>query len=95
MLQLSNYTEQRARDLQRLLNEIHEAGIIHLDPYPRNILIQGESNRVLWIDYELAQIFDPEHSDHPGFFAQEKDFMDAFVEAPVILPVPVLFQISD
>ncbi|KAJ5823066.1 hypothetical protein N7447_005406 [Penicillium robsamsonii] len=69
MLELSNYTEQRARNLRRLLLEIHEAGIVHLDPYPRNMLIQGDSDWVLWIDYELAQIFDPEHSEQPRFFA--------------------------
>ncbi|KAJ5169290.1 uncharacterized protein N7500_002073 [Penicillium coprophilum] len=81
ILELSNYTETRAHKLRQLLFEIHEAGIVHLDPYPRNMLIQGDSDRVLWIDYELAQIFDPEHSEHPRFFDQEREFMDAFVEA--------------
>lgn len=92
MLELSNYTEQRAYKLHQLLNEIHEAGIVHLDLYPRNMLIQGDSDRVLLIDYELAQIFDPEHPEHPRFFADEKEFMGAFVEALIILPVPFGFK---
>ncbi|KAJ6189103.1 hypothetical protein N7519_004011 [Penicillium mononematosum] len=50
-----------AHKLQELLTEIHEAGTVHLDPYPRNMLIQGDSDQVLWIDFELAQIFDPKH----------------------------------
>ncbi|KAJ5375179.1 hypothetical protein N7517_007185 [Penicillium concentricum] len=89
MFDLSNYTEQRARSLHRLLNDIHDAGIVHLDIYPRNMLIQGDSDRVLLIDYELAQIFDPEHSEHPRFFARERALMDGFVEALVTLSVPV------
>ncbi|KAJ5972480.1 uncharacterized protein N7479_002398 [Penicillium vulpinum] len=80
MFDLSNYTEQRARNLQRLLIKIHEVGIVHLDPYPRNMLIQGDSDRVLWIDYEIAQIFDPENSEHPRLFAAEREFIDAFME---------------
>ncbi|CAI7612957.1 unnamed protein product [Penicillium glandicola] len=87
MFELSNYTEQRARNLHQLLTEIHEAGIVHLDLYPRNMLVQGDSNRVLLIDYELAQIFDPENPRHPRFFARERDLMEDFVEALVILPV--------
>lgn len=88
MLELSNYTEHRARKLHQLLNEIHEAGIVHLDLYPRNMLIQGDSDRVLLIDFELAQIFDPEHPAHPRFFKRERELMDDFVEALVIFQGP-------
>ncbi|KGO43564.1 hypothetical protein PEX2_083080 [Penicillium expansum] len=70
---ISNYTEERARKFHQLLMDIHEAGIVHLDPYFQNMLIQGDSDRVLWIDYELAQIFDPEHSEHPDFSSMKKN----------------------
>ncbi|EKV04502.1 Protein kinase-like domain [Penicillium digitatum] len=70
-----------ARKLHQLLIEIHEAGIVHLALYPRNMLIQGDTDRVLLIDYDLAQIFDPEHPEHPRFFTRERDLMDDFVEA--------------
>lgn len=39
MLELSNYTEQRARNLRQLLIDIHEAGTVHLDLYPRNMMV--------------------------------------------------------
>ncbi|CAG7949299.1 unnamed protein product [Penicillium nalgiovense] len=94
VFELSNYTEQRAHKLQELLTEIHEAGIVHLDPYPRNVLIQGDSDRVLWIDFELAQIFDPENPKHPRLFDDESLFIGAFVEALIILPVLVWFRVS-
>ena len=89
MFDISNYTEERARKLHQLLIEIHEAGIVHLALYPRNMLIQGDTDRVLLIDYDLAQIFDPEHPEHPRFFTRERDLMDDFVEALVISQVPL------
>ncbi|CAI7660176.1 unnamed protein product [Penicillium crustosum] len=70
MFDIYNYTEERARKLHQLLIEIHEAGIVHLDHYPRNMLIQGDSDRGLWIDYELARIFGLKHSERPRFFCQ-------------------------
>ncbi|KAJ5962224.1 hypothetical protein N7501_007165 [Penicillium viridicatum] len=84
MFDISNYTEERSRKLHQLLIEIHEAGIVHLDHYPRNMLIQDDSDHVLLIDYELAQMFDPDHPDHPRFFKRERELMDEFVEALVI-----------
>ncbi|KAI2719515.1 hypothetical protein CBS147333_3405 [Penicillium roqueforti] len=47
MIDISNYTEQRAQRLKQLLAEIHKAGILHNDTYLRNMLIQGDSDRVL------------------------------------------------
>ena len=81
MIDISNYTEQRAQRLKQLLAEIHKAGIVHLDTDPRNMLIQGDSDRVLWIDYELSEIYDPAHSEHPRYFAWERENMDHFIES--------------
>ncbi|KAJ5783533.1 uncharacterized protein N7518_009210 [Penicillium psychrosexuale] len=89
MIDISNYTEQRAQKLKQLLAEIHKAGIVHLDPYPRNMLIQGDSDRVLWIDFELSQIYDPEHLEHPRYFTFEREDMDRFIQKLVILSVLV------
>ncbi|KAJ5783525.1 uncharacterized protein N7518_009202 [Penicillium psychrosexuale] len=74
MIDISNYTEQRAHKLKQLLAEIHKAGILHFDLYPRNMLIQGDSDRVLWIDYELSEIYDPEDKRHPECFAYEREW---------------------
>ncbi|KAJ5183889.1 hypothetical protein N7492_001505 [Penicillium capsulatum] len=81
VLELSNYTEQRPRNFFQLLIDIHEAGIIHLDLYPRNMMVQGDSGQMLLIDYELAQIFGPEHPWQPDWSARGRRLMDFFVEA--------------
>ncbi|CDM36357.1 unnamed protein product [Penicillium roqueforti FM164] len=80
MIDISNYIEQRAQKLKQLLAEIHKAKILHFDPYPRNMLIQGDSDRVLWIDYEHSEIYDPEDSKHPRCFAYESECMHHFME---------------
>lgn len=43
------------------LGRIHSALIHHRDIYPKNILIiRGNSDRVVWIDFDVAVTFDPE-----------------------------------
>lgn len=37
------------------LVKIHAAGVIHNDPYPKNVLVSGE--RLVWIDFDVAIVF--------------------------------------
>lgn len=56
-IDLATYTEDRAATLLDILHKIHDARIYHGDPYPRNIVLQPETGRVLWIDFNCAQTF--------------------------------------
>ena len=54
-IDLTNYTKDRAVALQNIIREIHKARVVHGDPYPRNMMVQPETDRVLWIDFDRAQ----------------------------------------
>ncbi|GKZ25742.1 hypothetical protein AbraIFM66951_002395 [Aspergillus brasiliensis] len=56
-INLQKYTEDRAAALLSIIQTIHDAGICHGDPYPRNMAVQPETGRVLWIDFDHAQTF--------------------------------------
>lgn len=61
-INLSNFSKLRLTELRRILDEIHQAGVYHGDPKPRNMMIcccSGEQleERVLWIDFDSAQTF--------------------------------------
>ncbi|PYI35764.1 hypothetical protein BP00DRAFT_219392 [Aspergillus indologenus CBS 114.80] len=84
---LSNLSEVRIHKLRHILSEIHRIGIYHGDPYPRNMMIQEASGRVLWIDFDRAQTFTPEALKpvHFNWLEQESEMMDYFVKALVTL----------
>ena len=54
-IDLDNYTEERVRKIRDIFFEIMDAGVIHMDDYPRNMMVQPETDRVLWIDFDRAQ----------------------------------------
>lgn len=61
-INLSNFSKLRLTELRLSLDEIHQAGVYHGDPKPRNMMIcccSGEQleERVLWIDFDSAQTF--------------------------------------
>lgn len=60
MIDLSNFSEERVQKLRDILTEIHSASVYHADHYPRNMMVQNDSNRVLWIDFDRAQTFNPD-----------------------------------
>ncbi|PYH70445.1 uncharacterized protein BO88DRAFT_424668 [Aspergillus vadensis CBS 113365] len=47
----------RVNKLHKILAEIHQAGVYHADPYPRNMMVQEGSDRVLWLNFDRAQPF--------------------------------------
>ncbi|PLB48836.1 hypothetical protein P170DRAFT_455668 [Aspergillus steynii IBT 23096] len=47
MIDPSNFSAQRTHKLRDILSEIHQAGVYHADPYPRNMMVQATSDRVL------------------------------------------------
>ncbi|KAL3478680.1 hypothetical protein BJX99DRAFT_224143 [Aspergillus californicus] len=42
------------------MKEIHKAGVVHEDIYPKNLLLvrgDGESDKLVWIDFDVATTF--------------------------------------
>ncbi|PKY03227.1 hypothetical protein P168DRAFT_291359 [Aspergillus campestris IBT 28561] len=86
-IDLSNYTERRLETLRDILDEIHNAGVLHGDAYPRNMMVSlspGERDRVLWIDFDSAQTFaegDSLSSRQRQWVGDEVELVDYFVDA--------------
>ncbi|KAJ5443997.1 uncharacterized protein N7458_007869 [Penicillium daleae] len=55
--ELSTYSPERADQLKATLIEMHELGVLHGDLERRNVKVQEERNRALWIDFDRAVIF--------------------------------------
>ena len=54
-IDITNYTKDRAVALQTIIREIHKVRVVHGDPYPRNMMVQPDTGRVFWIDFDRAQ----------------------------------------
>ncbi|KZF19890.1 hypothetical protein L228DRAFT_270662 [Xylona heveae TC161] len=80
-IDLDNYTTERILKLGTILREIHKAGVLHDDPYPRNMMVQESSDRVCWIDFDRADTFDfPLNERQQHWVAEELEMMDYFVK---------------
>ncbi|KAI3012186.1 hypothetical protein CBS147346_563 [Aspergillus niger] len=81
-IDLSNYSEKRLHKLQQILLEMHRAGVYHGDLYPRNLMVQITSDRVLWMDFDRAQTFTPQSIKecHLTWLERETRMMEEFVE---------------
>ncbi|OJJ68165.1 hypothetical protein ASPBRDRAFT_58207 [Aspergillus brasiliensis CBS 101740] len=86
-IDLSNYSEKRLHKLQQILLEIHQAQVYHGDPYPRNMMVQTTSDRVLWMDFDRARTFTSQSikQRHLDWLDRETRLMDEFVEGLVSL----------
>ncbi|KAJ5583261.1 hypothetical protein N7535_001881 [Penicillium sp. DV-2018c] len=84
-IDLSNFSKDYLVKFRQILDDIHQAGVLHADTKPRNMVIsQGEQDRVLWIDFDSAQTF-PQGSSlserQEGWFREENEIVDYFIEA--------------
>ncbi|KAL3457957.1 hypothetical protein BJX64DRAFT_292620 [Aspergillus heterothallicus] len=58
----SNYTDAKRDNLIQGLEDIHAAGVIHDDIYPRNMMVvKGDSEKAIWIDFDSAQTWDKDN----------------------------------
>ena len=54
---MNNYSKERWSQFVEMMDVIHEVGILHGDPYPRNaMIVPGNPERLLWIDFDRAII---------------------------------------
>ncbi|ATY60362.1 kinase-like domain [Cordyceps militaris] len=53
-----NFLDDNIKRLSQTLQEFHEMGLLHGDTFPRNMMVvrQQPRDRVLWIDFDCAQI---------------------------------------
>ncbi|KAH8801716.1 hypothetical protein F5884DRAFT_525200 [Xylogone sp. PMI_703] len=54
---VSTFSEDRAAKLGTILDAIHNARIHHGDPHPRNMMIQKDTGRVLWMDFDFSHTY--------------------------------------
>ncbi|PYI09833.1 hypothetical protein BO78DRAFT_362358 [Aspergillus sclerotiicarbonarius CBS 121057] len=53
-----NYSDNRFQVAMQGLKEIHQAKVLHNDPYPRNILIvHGDPERIVWVDFDVSMSY--------------------------------------
>ena len=56
---IENYSRKRAEGFIHLIQEIHKAGVVHDDIYPRNMIVfDDDPERGMWIDFDRAQVDD-------------------------------------
>ncbi|KAE8152927.1 hypothetical protein BDV25DRAFT_127551 [Aspergillus avenaceus] len=82
VLDLSNYSRDCLVVLRDTLDKIHQAGVLHGDPMPRNMMISSRRDRALWIDFDSAQTFSDILSEYQKVWFEEEDgMMDYFIKA--------------
>lgn len=89
-ISLSNFSKHRLEELRHILYEMHQIRILHGDSYPRNMVVSGEQDRVLWIDFDSAQTFSEDFLSprQEKWFKEEVEMMEYFVEALVRFTLP-------
>ena len=93
---LETYTEDRAAALLSIIQQIHEAGICHCDPYPRNMMVQPETDRVLWIDFDRAQtVSDESITDRHHSWMEDDTLMTAELLDFLVRDLAFLLYLAD
>lgn len=86
---LDNFSENRLKKLRQILDDLHRARVLHGDPMPRNMMIvPGEPDRVLWVDFDSAQTFPEEEPLSPRqeeWFKEEVEMIEYFTKGLVSL----------
>ena len=75
------YTPERWEKAVNSLKMIHEAGVLHADLYPNNIMITPDNpERVLWIDFDRAESYELGHLTQ-----KQKEWIDGELESAMSL----------
>ncbi|KAJ6037308.1 serine/threonine protein kinase [Penicillium herquei] len=58
IIDCENYSKSLFSQAIEGIKEIHKAGVLHDDIYPKNLLlVRGTPDRLVWIDFDLATTF--------------------------------------
>ncbi len=84
-IDLTTYSKDRMVKVVSILRDIHNVGIRHGDPYPRNIMVAGkDQNRVVWIDFDRAVTYTANlTAKQRRLMNEETEMIDYFVAALV------------
>lgn len=83
-IDLSNFSMQYLLEFRSILEEIHLAGVLHGDPMPRNMMVSKDPARVVWIDFDSAQILSESlTAKQRRWVEEENEMVDYFVNALV------------
>ncbi|PWY71804.1 hypothetical protein BO94DRAFT_560255 [Aspergillus sclerotioniger CBS 115572] len=53
-----NYSNDCFKVAMQGLKEVHQAKVLHNDPYPKNILIvHGDPERIVWVDFDVSMSY--------------------------------------
>ncbi|OAR02973.1 hypothetical protein LLEC1_07108 [Akanthomyces lecanii] len=91
-IDLDNFTQDNMDRLSAILAEFHSVGLLHGDPYPRNMMIVQETSRdrVFWIDFDSSRIKDRSTLDDftELLFQREARQVACVAKALCLLPHP-------
>ena len=75
-MDLTTYSKERMEKAVSTLQRIHAAGVLHGDPFPRNIMITGKNpGRVVWIDFDRAHTYTGKLTDHEKWWMNHEKAM--------------------
>lgn len=80
-LDLESFTQERLDRIHKILFEFLEAGLLHGDVFPRNMMVVPSSpdGRVLWIDFDCAQrITRGQSKDLDSLIDEDAELMNDF-----------------
>lgn len=93
----SNFSISRAIKFRTILESIHKAGVYHGDLWPRNLMVQSRTERVIWIDFDRAQTF-PENQTiserQAEWLRDEKELLDELLDELVKTHNPNKYRCS-
>ncbi|OJJ50297.1 hypothetical protein ASPZODRAFT_58423 [Penicilliopsis zonata CBS 506.65] len=82
-MDLTTFSTERLVKLREILDEFHQARVLHGDPKPRNMMVCSDPERVLWIDFDAAQTFPegPLSAKREKWVKEEVEMMEYFMTA--------------
>ena len=85
MYGIDNFTPQRNMRFHQALLDIHRCGVVHCDAWPRQMMVQHNSDRILWLDFDCAQTFPPTHIPErwQKSMKREEELVEYFLNALV------------
>ncbi|OQD72918.1 hypothetical protein PENDEC_c018G03957 [Penicillium decumbens] len=77
-----NYSDALYPQAIKGMKEIHRAGVLHEDIYPKNLLlVRGNPDRLVWIDFDVATTFTDFGPEQPARCDHEIALVKGFGEA--------------
>ncbi|CAI7642567.1 unnamed protein product [Penicillium bialowiezense] len=77
-----NYSDTLYPQAIEGMKEVHRAGVLHKDIYPRNLLlVRGDPDRLVWIDFDIATTFTELGPEQMALCGHEIALVEGFGES--------------